>query len=93
MSAHCWGPVLICIHRWKRPRMRCRRLCTSSTDPKRPQGHLRAANGQDFTTSAAPLHGEFNARAGGSEEALKKKSMDLPPPNAVDAPFKKKQQP
>ena len=57
-SALCWGPVLICIHRWKRPRMRCRRLRTSSTDPKRRQGHLRAANGQDFTTSAAPLRCE-----------------------------------
>ena len=33
------------------------------------------------------------ARAGGSEEALKKKSMDIPLPNAVDAAFKKKQQP
>ena len=36
------------------------------------------------------LHGESDARAGGSEVALKKKSMDMPPPNAVDAPFKKK---
>ena len=33
------------------------------------------------------------ARAAGSEEVLKKKSMDMPLPNAVDAPPKKKQQP
>ena len=57
-SSRAQRTLLICIHRWKRPRTRRRRLCTSSTDPKRPQGHLRAANGQDFTTSAAPLHGE-----------------------------------
>ena len=30
------------------------------------------------------------ARAGGSEEALKKKSMDIPLPNAVDAPIQEK---
>ena len=33
------------------------------------------------------------ARAGGAEEALKKKSMDMPLPNAAGVPFKKKQQP
>ena len=33
-SRHCWGPVLICVHQWKRPCMRCRRLPTSSTDPR-----------------------------------------------------------
>ena len=38
-------------------------------------------------------HYNPTARAGGSEEALKKKSMDIPLPNAVDVPFKKKQQP
>ena len=43
-SAHCWGPVLICIHRWKRPRMRRRRLYTTSSDPERPLGSLRAKN-------------------------------------------------
>ena len=52
MSAHCWGPVLICIHRWKRPRMRCRRLRTSTTDQKRPLGDLRAANRQDSIDAA-----------------------------------------
>ena len=40
-----------------------------------------------------PHYAESDARAGGSEEALKKKSMDMPLPNAVDAPSKKKQQP
>ena len=34
----------------KRPRMRRRRLYTTSTDPERPPGSPRAANGQDFTT-------------------------------------------
>jgi hypothetical protein len=48
------GPVLICIHRWKRPRMRCRRLPTSSTDPRRLPGDLRATNPQDSTD--APAH-------------------------------------
>ena len=37
-----------------------------------------------------PYTANPTARAGGSEEALKKKSMDIPLPNAVDAPFKKK---
>ena len=37
-------PVLICIHRWKRPCMRRRRLPTSSTDPRRAQGDLRATD-------------------------------------------------
>ena len=46
MSAHCWGPVLICIHRLKRPRMRCRRLTMSSSDPRRLQGDLGATNRQ-----------------------------------------------
>ena len=46
-SVCCWGPVLICIHRWKRPRMRCRRLRTSSTDPRRPRGDLRTTNRQN----------------------------------------------
>ena len=32
--------LLVCMHRWKPPRVRCRRLRTSSTDPRRPQGDL-----------------------------------------------------
>ena len=46
----------------------------------------------DRISQLQPPHYTANptARAGGSEEALKKKSMDMPPPNAVDAPFKKK---
>ena len=32
--------LLICMHRWKPPRVRCRRLLTSSSDPRRPQGDL-----------------------------------------------------
>ena len=55
LSTHCWGPVLICIHRWKRPRMRGRRLPTSSTDPRRLPRDLRATNRQDSTD--APAHG------------------------------------
>jgi len=43
----------ICIHRWKRPRVRCRRLRTSSTDPRRPLRDLRTANRQDSTDAAA----------------------------------------
>ncbi len=43
----------------------------------------------DRISQLQPPHYTANptARAGGS---LKKKSMDMPPPNAVDAPFKKK---
>ena len=37
------------MHRWKPPRLRCRRLRTSTTDQKRPLGDLRAANRQDST--------------------------------------------
>ena len=46
----------------------------------------------DRISQLEPPHYTANpdARAGGSEVALKKKSMDMPPPNAVDAPFKKK---
>ena len=52
------GPVLICIHRWKRPRMRYKRLSTSSTDPKRPRGDLRTANRQDSgATTDTRVHG------------------------------------
>jgi len=51
-SVCCWGPVLICIHRWKRPRMRCRRLRTSSIDPRRLPGGPRATNRQDSTGAA-----------------------------------------
>ena len=35
------------MHRWKPPRVRCRRLRTSTTDQKRPPGDLRATNRQD----------------------------------------------
>ena len=52
-SSECWGPVLICIHRWKRPRMRRRRLPMSGTDPRRPRGDLRTTNRQDSTDAAA----------------------------------------
>ena len=34
----------ICIHRWERPRMRGRRLPTSSTDPRRLPGDLQEPN-------------------------------------------------
>ena len=50
---NCWGPVLICIHRWKRPRMRRRRLPMSSSDPRRPRGDLRTTNRQDSAGTAA----------------------------------------
>ena len=36
--------LLICIHRWKPPRMRCRRLHVYSSDPRRPRGDLRTTN-------------------------------------------------
>ena len=44
--------LLICMHRWKPPRVRCRRLPTSTTDQKRPPGDLRAANRQDSIDAA-----------------------------------------
>ena len=45
--------LLICMHRWKPPRVRCRRLRTSSTDPRRPRGDLRTTNRQDSTDAPA----------------------------------------
>ena len=45
--------LLICMHRYKRPRMRRRRLPTSTTDQKRPPGDLRATNRQDSTDAPA----------------------------------------
>ena len=45
--------LLICMHRWKPPRVRCRRLRTSTTDQKRPLGDLRATNRQDSIDTAA----------------------------------------
>ena len=39
-SSRVQRTLLICMHRWERPRMRCRRLHVYSTDPKRPQGDL-----------------------------------------------------
>ena len=47
-----WGPVLMCIHRWKRPRMRRRHLPTSSSVPKRVPRDLRTANRQDSASAA-----------------------------------------
>ena len=44
--------LLICMHRWKPPRVRCRRLRTSTTDQKRPLGDLWAANRQDSIDAA-----------------------------------------
>ena len=44
--------LLICMHRWKPPRVRCRRLRTSTTDQKRPPGDLRTANRQDSIDAA-----------------------------------------
>ena len=60
-SANCWGLVLTGIHRWKRPRMRCRRLRTSSTDPRRPRGDLRTTNRQD-SIGAAVMAGPSMSR-------------------------------
>ena len=48
-----WGPVLICIYRWKRPRMRRRRLHVYNTDPRRPRGDLRTTNRQDSADAPA----------------------------------------
>ena len=45
--------LLICMHRRKPPRVRCRRLPTSTTDQKRPPGDLRATNRQDSTDAPA----------------------------------------
>ncbi len=42
----------ICMQRWEPPRMRRRRLPTSSSDPRRPQGDLRTKNRQDSTGAA-----------------------------------------
>ena len=41
-----------CISSGKRPRMRRRRLPTSSTDPRRPRGDLRTTNRLDSTGAA-----------------------------------------
>ena len=36
-----WPRTLpICMYRWKRRRIRCRLLRVTSSDPKRPRGHL-----------------------------------------------------
>ena len=45
--------MLICMHRRKPPRMRCRRLPTSTTDQKRPPGDLRTTNRQDSIDAPA----------------------------------------
>ena len=47
------GPVLICMHRWERPRRRRRRLHMSREDPKRPREDLRTTNRQDSTDAPA----------------------------------------
>ncbi len=44
--------LLIYMHRWKPPRVRCRRLRMSTTDQKRPLGDLRAATRQDSIDAA-----------------------------------------
>ena len=44
--------LLICMHRWKPPRVRCRRLHMPTPDQKRPLGDLRAANRQDSIDAA-----------------------------------------
>ena len=44
--------LLICMHRWKPPHVRCGRLRTSTTDQKRPPGDLRAANRKDSIDAA-----------------------------------------
>ena len=38
---------------WKRQRMRCSRLRTSTTDPRRPRGDLRTTDRQDSIGAAA----------------------------------------
>ena len=45
--------VAIYIYRWKRPRMRRRRLHMSRTDQKQLPGDLRTTNRQDSTDAAA----------------------------------------
>jgi hypothetical protein len=51
----------ICLYRWKRARMRRGRLPTSHTDPKRPQGDLRAPKRQ-VPTDAAVMAGPSISR-------------------------------
>ena len=53
--------LLICMHRWKPPRVRCRRLPTSTTDLKRPPGDLRVTNRQD-SIDAAVMVGQSISR-------------------------------
>ena len=50
-----------CIYRWKRPRMRRRRLHMSCTIPQRSQGDLRTTNRQD-SASAAVMAGPSISR-------------------------------
>jgi len=45
--------LLICMYRWERPRMRCRRQPMSSSDPRRPRGDLRTTNRQDSIDAPA----------------------------------------
>jgi hypothetical protein len=53
---------LICMHRWKPPRVRCRRLRTSTTDQKRPLGDLRAAANRQDSIDAAVMAGPSISR-------------------------------
>ena len=45
--------LLIYMHRWKPPRVRCRRLRVYSTDPKRAPRDLGTTNRQDSTDAPA----------------------------------------
>ena len=51
-SSRAQRTLLICMHRWERPRTRRRRLHVYSTDPRRPQGDLRTTNRQDSIDAA-----------------------------------------
>ena len=62
--------LLICIHRWKRPRMRRRRLPMSSSDPRRPRRDLGTTNRQDSTDAPA--------MAASSISRIKKKKISAP---------------
>ena len=51
--------LLICMHRWKPPRVRYRGLRTSATDQKRPPGDLRTTPRQDSTARPTPLARQY----------------------------------
>ena len=52
-SSRAQRTLLICMHRWKPPRVRCRRLRTSSSDPRRHRGDLGTKNRRDSTDAPA----------------------------------------